>query len=48
MCVSTTDITHIAEKQPKFLDLLSLLTDIEYDWNKIGVALEVENRFLGG
>ena len=48
MCVSTTDITHIAEKQPKFLDLLSLLTDIEYDWDKIGVALEVENRFLGG
>ena len=28
--------------------MLNLLTDIEYDWDKIGVALEVENRVLGG
>ena len=43
-----TDITCIAEEQPKFLDLLNLLVDIEYDWDKIGIALEVENRVLGG
>ena len=28
--------------------MLNLLTEIEYDWDKIGVALEVENRVLGG
>ena len=46
--VFITDITCIAEKCPNFVDLVSLLTDIEYDWDKIGVALGVENRVLGG
>ena len=27
---------------------MSLLTDIEYEWDKIGIALEVEDRVLGG
>ena len=43
-----SDVTCIAEKQPKFLDLLNLLAEIEYDWDKIGIALDVENRVLGG
>ena len=47
LCLSNTD-TCIAEKQPKLVDLVNLLTNIEYDWDKIGVALEVENRVLGG
>ena len=27
---------------------MGLLTDIEYEWYKIGTALEVEDRVLGG
>ena len=27
-------------------DLLSLLTDIEHEWHKIGLAIEVEQRVL--
>ena len=41
------DVTCIAEKQPKFLHLLNLLADIEYDWYKISIALEVKNLVLG-
>ena len=32
--------------EPHFVDLVGLMTDIDYDWNKIGVALEVENHVL--
>ena len=34
------------KKQPNLRDLLSLLADIEYEWHKIGLALEVEERVL--
>ena len=48
MLVIDADVTCIGKKEPKFLDLMKLLAEIEYDWDKIGVALEVENRILGG
>ena len=38
------DITYITKEQPKFLDLLNLLSDIEYDLYKIGIALEITNQ----
>ena len=34
------------KKEPNLRDLLSLLADIEYEWHKIGLALEVEERVL--
>ena len=34
------------KKQPNLRDLLSLLADIEHEWHKIGLALEVEERVL--
>ena len=45
---NTVDLTCILKKKPKLVDLVSLLTDIEYEWDKIGIALEVEDRVLGG
>ena len=42
------NLTCILEKKPKLRELVSLLTDIEYEWDKIGIALEVEDRVLGG
>ena len=36
--------TCIAEKQS---NLVNLITDIEYDWDKLSVSLEVENQVLG-
>ena len=34
--------------KPKLVDVVSLLKDIEYEWDKIGIALEVQDRVLGG
>ena len=33
-------------KKPNITDLLTLLADIEYEWHKIGVALEVHESVL--
>ena len=41
-----TDISPLLKKQPNLRDLLSLLADIEHEWHKIGLALEVEERVL--
>ena len=43
-----TGISSILKKKPTMGDLLSLLAGIEYEWHKIGVALEVEQRVLAG
>ena len=32
--------------KPDFTDLLGILVDIDYDWEKIGTALKVEHRVL--
>ena len=32
--------------KPDFTDLLGILVDIDYDWEKIGIALKVEQRVL--
>ena len=32
--------------KPDFTDLLGILVDIDYDWEKIGIALKVEHRVL--
>ena len=32
--------------KPDFTDLLSILVDIDYCWEKIGIALKVEHRVL--
>ena len=42
------DLTCILKKKPKLVELVSLLTEIEYEWDKIGIALEVQDRVLGG
>ena len=34
------------KQKPNRTDLLTLLADIEYEWHKIGLALEVEERVL--
>ena len=34
--------------KPKLTDLLGLLADINYEWEIIGVALEVQEGVLGG
>ena len=48
-CISNVvDLTCILKKKPKLVELVNLLTDIEYEWDKIGIALEVEDRVLGG
>ena len=40
------DIAQLLKKEPNLTDLLTLLADIEYEWHKIGVALEVEQNVL--
>ena len=35
------------KKEPSIADLLGLLTDIKYEWKKIGMALEVGRDVLG-
>ena len=35
------------KKEPSITDLLGLLTDIKYEWKKIGWALEVGRGVLG-
>ena len=40
------DITQLLKKEPNLTDLLTLLSDIEYEWHKIGIALEVEQNVL--
>ena len=48
-CISNVvDLTCILKKKPKLKELVSLLRDIEYEWDKIGIALEVEDRVLCG
>ena len=42
------DISGILKKEPSIKDLLDLLSDIEYDWKKIGLALEVQRNVLEG
>ena len=32
--------------KPKLVELVGLMTEIEYKWDKIGIALEVEDRVL--
>ena len=32
--------------KPDFTDLLGILVDVDYDWEKIGIALKVEDRVL--
>ena len=34
------------KKEPNLTDLLTLLADIEYEWQKIGIALEVKQSVL--
>ena len=41
MIFCITDIAQLLKKKPNVTDLLTLLADIEYEWHKIGVALEV-------
>ena len=41
------DISEILKKEPSITDLLRLLTDIKYEWKKIGWALEVGRGVLG-
>ena len=38
----------VLQKKPDFKNLLGILVDINYDWEKIGIALEVENCVLTG
>ena len=45
---NTVDLTCILKKKPKLVYLVNLLTDTEYKWDKIGIALEVEDHVLGG
>ena len=41
-----TDISGVLQMKPDFTDLLGILVDIDYDWEKIGIALKVEHRVL--
>ena len=45
---NTVDLMCILKKKPKLVDFVNLLTDIEYEWDKIVIALEVEDHVLGG
>ena len=42
------DLTCILKKKPKLKELVSLLKDIDYEWENIGIALEIEDHVLRG
>ena len=41
-----TDIPRLLKKEPNLTDLLTLLANIEHEWHKIGIALEVKHSVL--
>ena len=41
MIFCITDIAQLLKREPNITDLLTLLADIDYEWHKIGVTLEV-------
>ena len=48
-CISNVvDLTCILKKKPKLKELVSLLKDIDYEWENIGIALEIEDHVLRG
>ena len=48
-CISNVvDLTCILKKKPKLKELVSLLRDIDYKWEKIGITLDVKDHVLCG
>ena len=45
--IYTLDIEDILAKKPDFDDLINLLAVIKHEWEKIGIALKVEECDLG-
>ena len=45
--IYTIDIEDILAKKPDFADVVDLLADIKYEWEKIGIALKVKESDLG-
>ena len=45
--IYTLDIDDLLDKKPRRRDLVTLLADIDYKWEKIGTALDVPEKVLG-